>query len=510
MKKVILFLNILIIFLLSSCTNNSVSNTWSYDENSHWHNSKEGKSEYEFHSFSDWCILKEQTNGTIDVIYRECMVCGYCENDTKSHEHEYKLLESKEVTCQSDGYDIYECYCGLVIEKNKVIATGHSSSEWILLEEPTKVKKGTLVKKCESCDECLDTIFLPPLNEEDYEYEVVSKATCSNPGYEIYKINIADKEYVFNWESTLEHEYDNKGICINCNYESYNDFLFNYISSNNAYEIIGLKNKTTTNLIIPEKYLGLDVIGIAKEAFKDNTSILNVWIPDTIKRIGSGAFYGCSQLRTIRLSENVTALKSKTFYGCIMLRSITIPSVVTQIDSDVFEGCSKIKEVYNLSYVDIKNPSIGCNVYTSLNIESGFIYKGDYIFYDDGIKGIYLYDYIGNESHLNLPSDIDGEEYHIYKYAFYNNDTIKSVNIPDNVNTICLYAFRELQFLNSITLCNTARIIEKAYYGCNNLKEVYFKGSLEEWETHYFSFFLNVEKLYLYDRDNDSWEMIMI
>ena len=50
-------------------------------------------------------------------------------------------------------------------------------------------------------------------------------------------------------------------------------------------------------LVIPEGY-----ISIGKEAFSKNKELKNVSLPSTMKKIGIGAFFACSNLTSIKRS----------------------------------------------------------------------------------------------------------------------------------------------------------------------------------------------------------------
>ena len=55
------------------------------------------------------------------------------------------------------------------------------------------------------------------------------------------------------------------------------------------------------------------VTGVGDNAFKGNTAITSITIPDGINTIGAGAFDGCSQLTTIIIGKGVTAIGEKAF-----------------------------------------------------------------------------------------------------------------------------------------------------------------------------------------------------
>jgi len=58
-----------------------------------------------------------------------------------------------------------------------------------------------------------------------------------------------------------------------------------------------------------------DEATIQTAAFKDNTTITSVIIPENVWQIGSQAFYGCTNLATVELS-NVQDISTSAFEGC--------------------------------------------------------------------------------------------------------------------------------------------------------------------------------------------------
>ena len=55
------------------------------------------------------------------------------------------------------------------------------------------------------------------------------------------------------------------------------------------------------------------VTGIADDAFKDNTTITSVTIPDGITTIGANAFNGCSNMMTVIIGKDVATIGEKAF-----------------------------------------------------------------------------------------------------------------------------------------------------------------------------------------------------
>lgn len=84
---------------------------------------------------------------------------------------------------------------------------------------------------------------------------------------------------------------------------------------------------------------------IAELAFKNNTSILSIVIPDSVISIGESAFYGCKNLNSVKLSNGVVSIEESVFEGCEGLTSVIVGSGVASIGDRAFYNCKKLEEI---------------------------------------------------------------------------------------------------------------------------------------------------------------------
>ena len=88
------------------------------------------------------------------------------------------------------------------------------------------------------------------------------------------------------------------------------------------------------------------VTEIGESAFSDCTSLKEVHIPDSVRKIdGSifgGAFSGCKSLKEVRIPDSVTEIGGYAFEGCTSLKEVHIPDSVTEIVKRAFEGCTSV------------------------------------------------------------------------------------------------------------------------------------------------------------------------
>lgn len=84
------------------------------------------------------------------------------------------------------------------------------------------------------------------------------------------------------------------------------------------------------------------VTQIGQEAFADCTSLTSVSLPSSLENIGIGAFYGCTNLSSVSVPNGTKSIGDEAFAQCTSLSSVTIPSSVTSISDDAFDGCDSL------------------------------------------------------------------------------------------------------------------------------------------------------------------------
>jgi len=112
------------------------------------------------------------------------------------------------------------------------------------------------------------------------------------------------------------------------------------------------------------------------------------------------------------------------------------------------------------------------------------------VVYDLSSDGTYaeVIDYEGTAKKVRIADTYQGVPVtNIYNAAFYNNDTITSVIIPDSVITIGNQAFDDCQLLESVTIGNSVKTIgELAFGGCTSLTSVTIGNSVTTIGSHAF------------------------
>ncbi len=231
-----------------------------------------------------------------------------------------------------------------------------------------------------------------------------------------------------------------------------------------------------------------NIVRIGDEAFNHN-SISNVYYDGTIEDWCKGPFTGkklytsfklnhfylknsnneWEEVTSIEIPNTITEIGYAKFCNFNNVTSTLIPNSITNIGSDAFENCYRLVEIYNLSSLNITK---GCDynyggigyyakvIHKSLEEKSNLFINDDFLFIKDKDNKYYLVRYNGTVTDLVLLSQINRSTYELNSYAFINDDgNLKSIEIPGSITSIEANAF-----------C-----------GCDNLTNVYYKGTIEKW-----------------------------
>lgn len=265
---------------------------------------------------------------------------------------------------------------------------------------------------------------------------------------------------------------------------SYHD-NFLYKNSNGTYYYeFEYKNPNGENVSVPSTYQKLPVLSVS---FSSCSEIKKIKLPETVTTLHDYSFKGCNNLCEITVSNENTKYQStygvlytkdgktlvkyaarKTdssftvpdtveniapyaFENCTDIVSVTLPESLSRIDSTAFYGCFKLIEVINGSSISVKASDYGLSAFEVHKGLSKLSDKNGYLFYTHNGEN-YLLGYTGNDTKLVLPSNYNGENYKIYKNAFYGKAALTDVAVPSSVNFIGFSAFEGCNTLTNVTL----------------------------------------------------------
>lgn len=241
--------------------------------------------------------------------------------------------------------------------------------------------------------------------------------------------------------------------------------------------------------------------------FSNNCPFEEIILPDTISAIGKKAFYR-TKIAKIDLPKSLKYIGDFAFEKCFYLKSITIPPGVRDIGKNPFIDATEIE------FVTSDSPSIIVTSDCLINIDKSIVIScfakrhitNRIIEVKEDIFGnsYPIYDY--EDSVCELPVDLRT----IGSYAFSNAE-IKTIIIPNSVDTIKENAFEGNSYLEKIiipssvvTIGNSAfarckqlkfaslpehltKIEDSLFHDCTNLIEIVIPSSVVEIGNHAFS-----------------------
>ena len=136
---------------------------------------------------------------------------------------------------------------------------------------------------------------------------------------------------------------------------------FEYVALTKTTVAVKKYKGKATNVVIPSKAGGKTVTAIGNYAFAD-TKVVSVTAPDTVVKMGEGAFYNCGKITAFKTSSKskLANVGKLAFYKCVSLSKLVLPVSVTVIDDYAFYSSglssvtlpSKLTRVGELAFAD--------------------------------------------------------------------------------------------------------------------------------------------------------------
>lgn len=241
-------------------------------------------------------------------------------------------------------------------------------------------------------------------------------------------------------KSELSHSFDNPvdHSCNVCNYTRqktdrwfYEGDIRYYINSDGTLAVT-IRNSTSTDIVIPGKLYGRDVVAIEQGSFYGDTAINSIVIPDSVTSIGDNVLFNCPNLKSVTIGKGITSIPENTIYSCEALESITVTPGNPKYHS---EG--------------------NCLIETATKRL---------------VRGT-----------LNSEIPEDGSVTTIGKNAFWKLG-IEGMIIPENITTVEERAFGWCEKLLFLMVKNNTGITfyQHAFTNCNSLEVVFFVGTIED------------------------------
>lgn len=265
------------------------------------------------------------------------------------------------------------------------------------------------------------------------------------------------------------------------------DFRMNYttgcvyelINNNSEYRITRVGTSTKGVVTFENEYRGKPVTVIGEGAFRGSSRVTGIVLGENIRTVEKEAFYNCANLETAQLNERLASIGIGAFQNCNVLKEINIPRGITAIEENTFSYC------YSLENIEIGEnvQTIGASAFSNCT----------------ALKEIVLPDSVVS----------------LEKYAFYDNSAAVKLTIGKNLQTIGNFAFGGCKELSEIVFYGDGEssdatsgasangslieIGDAAFSDCISLKSVRLPETLETLGAYVFGKSENLEKLTIPD-----------
>jgi hypothetical protein len=185
----------------------------------------------------------------------------------------------------------------------------------------------------------------------------------------------------------------------------------------------------------------------------------------SVTRIGSDAFYVCSNVTSVVMPNTITSIGRSTFASCTGLTSIILPNSLTHIDESAFSKCSGLSSLTIPSSVT----NIGwmafslCTGLNSINVDSANQYyvSLDDVLYTTDMDTLLQFPLNKNITIFNIPNTVT-----IVGHRSFNGASrLEFVSIPNSVTMLGHRAFNECTGLTTIACC---ALTPPTLYSSNN------------------------------------------
>ncbi len=228
--------------------------------------------------------------------------------------------------------------------------------------------------------------------------------------------------------------------------------------------------------------------------------------PENVHTIATGSFLDCENLLSVEISSGVATIGYMAFAQCASVRQITIPESVKMIDQGAFYNCSGLVGVYcksttppNLYYDENKNSAhniydkngevvdtiyysdvfplnLSLKIYVPDNAWEAYRNTDGWKYYAENIvssveDGKYIYYTTTDGKIIDLHTPFFGPNIDIVSNVYENGQGVITLNHP--ATQIGAGAFMMCNTLKSIVIPNSVETIEeKAFISCSNLSNI--------------------------------------
>jgi len=187
-------------------------------------------------------------------------------------------------------------------------------------------------------------------------------------------------------------------------------------------------------------------------------------IPNSVTRIGMGAFAGSRGVAAVSIPDSVTTIGDFAFYDCTSMTAAALPANLESIGRDAFAFCASLTNVVvpnGVTRIE-ENTYLYCESLTSVTLGQGLV-----------SVGIWAFGGCSNLANVALPDGLN----EIEAYAFNGCAKLSNVMAPASVTSIGDFAFSGCTNLTRVEIgSGLAQMGSYAFANNPNLQGVYMQG----------------------------------
>lgn len=296
--------------------------------------------------------------------------------------------------------------------------------------------------------------------------------------------------------SKLETELETRGCCVlneNGKVErrsfALRDYLYDFTPDRRGIVLTKYKG-AETDVVIKKSYYGFPSVKL-DHTFSHNSDVVSVRVPFTVNEIIDKAFGECRNLKDVYVPDSVTHISLDSF-GYESTERPVYCVVHCSKRSFAYYYAKRFSAYYYDLYDSRSDQYVNCIQELDIKIETDLgicadgmstdnVHAPEYIFHKEADGGITLTAYLGEESHVVVPEELEGFPVTgIGSMTFCKSSKLTSVTLPDSIKSIADYAFHGCSSLTSVKLpAGVTSIADHGFWDCTGLISVTIPGSVK-------------------------------
>lgn len=327
-------------------------------------------------------------------------------------------------------------------------------------------------------------------------YNLVKKAKVAEVTYKYQGVTSPINDYFGDIviPATIEYE----GTVYNV--EKISDFAFNEseitsisfpnsITSIGSRSFFGCKNLKSVKISDLAAWCGVSIglygpMTYANHLYLNEEEITELVVPNGVTLIANRAFSGCNAFTSIILPESLGSIGDGAFEGCSCVSVISIPNNVKTIGNEAFSECSSLSEINIGNGVESvgKEAFKNCTQLVSIELPNVTIIEEKLFSGCNSLKSVVLGD------------DVSA----IGKSAFVKCSSLESINLGNRLLSIGESAFASCSSLTTIIIPESVNSIGfGTFMGCVGLSSIKMGNGVTSIGKQAFDSCSNLESIFL-------------